>query len=166
MRTLSPAEVQAMIGLPPDRLRDWRRRGFLDGIGVQEGAPGATKVNWVYRSGDVLHLAVASEITKLGLGIEVGLRLANISMLHVIAWLGAPSSAHLKDPRYIVAWPSEEGENLMGSPVGSLTAVRLGDLNRISLYTAGKAIILDAQALAANLPPALVALATEQWVDK
>ncbi len=62
---LSPSQIAKFAGVSPDTLRDWRHRGYIDGLGtLQEN--GRWKYDWL----DALILFVYSEVSKCGLDIS------------------------------------------------------------------------------------------------
>lgn len=80
----SPADVETATSgdLKPNVLRDWRRRGLLEGIGRQDA-----NGRWRYTRANVCHLAIASYLARQGLTIERALSMAAFACNAVIGWL-------------------------------------------------------------------------------
>lgn len=169
-RFFQPNEVKAKSGVDPDVLRDRRRRGLLEGIGViqlpnggwtkdpeEARKLGIERVSWVYTVGDLLALVVAERLTA-GLGIDLVKALDLATQINTVVYDWAIQAAGADKHRYVLAWPSTEGENPSGVTVDRLSVIRLNDLNRSENYMAEKAILLDLKRLADRLPEPLLTL--------
>lgn len=101
MRVFSPSEIEALIGISPDRLRDWRRRGFLADCGVlplPNGAgwtldPNDPRLNgkdkWFYGPKEALRLYLSKELQNLGLLLKPTFSMASKLSDVVYAWIRA-----------------------------------------------------------------------------
>jgi hypothetical protein len=80
----SPADVEIATSgdITPDVLRDWRRRGLLEGMGRMEKSG-----RWRYDRASVCSLAIASYLADQGLKIERAIIIAGTARNAVIAWL-------------------------------------------------------------------------------
>lgn len=173
-RFYQPNDIKALIGVSPETLRDWRRRKILGSIGclalpnggwtVDPNDPRLSEVGrptWVYMQGDLVRIAIAQNLIEIGMDLAAALDLADLATPHVSAWLDPQGLNTWRYPRYMIAWPSSEGSNNMGVPIGGLTAVRLDDLSNIPLYIGAKALIIDFERLAGALPKPLAELYAE-----
>lgn len=162
-RTFSPSEIQEMTGIPPESLRDWRRRGFLGGVGhihLPDGkttsriedavAAGVARPTWIYMLGDVVVLAIAKSLGTLTNDLFAQIHLATEITPHVVEFANKREQVPgLVDSRFVVAWREEE----FGA---SFKCVRFNDLNNVTHYGVARAILIDLQKEAEALPLRLV----------
>ena len=159
---LTPSDIEELTGLSPDILRDWRRRGFLDGAGsivLPDGSStteiaaaklaGISRPAWLYSLGDAVRLAVARSVGGLVHDIRTQLALAELAGPHVASF-ACPhgSESALTECRYLAAWRQDDG---------SLSGFRCNDLNLVAstVAPAAHAIIVDMQREADRLPGSL-----------
>lgn len=170
----TPAEIKEQLGLAPELLRDRRRNGLLDGIGALR-LPGGRKLTsdpqhpdlnggekWVYRPGDVLILALAQMLMGLGLTVEAAIGAAKDFVPMADAWLGDSRGdvLGLRSHRYVALWEGHRtifSPETAGWPLNGWKTLRLADLNRLSAFTTGPALVVDMSHLGEILPAAFVA---------
>jgi hypothetical protein len=168
-----PQEISEFAGIPAESLRDWRRRGMIDGFGAILLPDGSTtsdpdhpvvlklsRPQWTYSLGDMTALAIARHLNaSLGLDLKFALHLAADINPKVLAWIpGAFSAATAKryrEPRFVIAWPSDRGDNPSGVPIGQMARIAVSDLNRITAYAGALSVCIDCKELASELPQAL-----------
>jgi len=168
MTHFTPQDVETLVGITPNILRDWRRRSLLSGIGALVLPDGTTTLDenhpdlkqqdrrtWLYRLGDLTRLAIAVELLDLGLDLKRAIALAGDLNAKVCAWATPESNLHQlarheRESRFVFAWPILEGsdENKAGRPVGSLAIFALNDLAQATLHVGAKAIFVDCAELA------------------
>jgi len=117
-----PQEIMEYAGVAPDMLRDWRRRGLIDGFGMILLPDGSTTSNlehpallevlrpqWVYTISDLTALAIARHLNaELRLDLKDALQLATSMNAKVLAWLPGHYGNLTRDyrePRFVLAWP-------------------------------------------------------------
>ena len=164
-----PNDLPRLTHVGPETVRDWRRRGFIPGCGAarlssgewveDESDPRLTgQEKWRYSVGDVLRIALAPMVAKLGPSLAVAFDISEsigpFVLNHVNpARYGAPAA----DERFVVGWPLEYGEEVSGKPAGMFQLVRLTDLNYMTNYVRVGGIILDLAGMVDALPAALTA---------
>lgn len=146
-------EIQERTGIDPENLRDWRRRGLLEGVGtLQENG------RWSYRVGDVLLLAIAVHLVR-----QSGLHLAHALKIAAFAnpplWCRASHEAgryadQQRAIRFLVAWSNEEN--------GVVQVEWIRDLNNIPAFGQAHSHLIDLDALAKSLSPIISRLAAER----
>ena len=62
---LSPSDIETLTGLSPATLRDWRHRGYIEGLGTIQ-----TNGRWKYDWLDALILFVYREVSECGMDIS------------------------------------------------------------------------------------------------
>ena len=80
-KRFDPAEIEALGGPPPEKLRDWRHRGLLEGIGELRSG------RWGYSMDDVLILGCAGLLVDNGMEIAPALELTKGGRGLLFAWL-------------------------------------------------------------------------------
>ena len=117
MRNFDPAQVQAISGVTTDQLRDWRRRGFLEGLGH------LTKTGWQYWRGDIAALTIAKLLVRAGMDMGPAVRMAR-SATPIIGTLltNDPIGSQTSFPGFIVGW-SEPGLEFQVREFVSLTSL-------------------------------------------
>lgn len=162
-KTFSPSEIQEIIGITPESLRDWRRRGFLGGVGhivLPNGritsktddalAAGVSRPTWVYALGDVVVLAIARSLGTLTIDLFAQVQLAMQVAPHIVEFANKGKQLPaLVDNQFAAAWRGLDRD-------ADFQVVRFNDLNRIITYGVAHAILIDMKKEADNLPELLV----------
>ncbi len=83
---LDPAEVAERSGLPQASQRDWRRRGFMEGIGQMQ-----SNGRWMYSVNDAVSIAITRLLMSRRLSTDItdAFRVSMAVKPHVVAWLEA-----------------------------------------------------------------------------
>ncbi|MGO7263761.1 hypothetical protein [Rhizobium leguminosarum] len=130
-----PADLSQYSGLSPDNQRDWRRRGFLDGVGELQ-----SNGRWKYSAINVIRIAVAKTLVSRRLVTDIAdaIHIAGRVASYVWFRLSAPSKTpdkiedHYRQIRYVVAFGAmEEGDQIQIEVFEKLESVgkfRLGAL--------------------------------------
>lgn len=160
-RFFQPSAIEALTGVSPTKLRDWRRRGLIDDLGVY-ALPGGSwttdakhpdigdRPTWAYRQGDVLCLAVAVVLTGLGLELTTALDIARDVRTPLRQRIEGKAARY----RFMIAYPSAMGAVVQHEDKPTQAAL-LSDLNSLSKYGTPGAIVVDLEHMAASLPEQL-----------
>ena len=140
----APSDVEAATGgdLTPNVLRDWRRRGLLQGFGQSDD-----NGRWRYARREVCIFAIASHLADEGLTIERSMTLAVTACNAVIAWLvEEPTDFHLQvKARYpfVVAFQGR---------TGTFETHGLNDPGRLTRTEVGMCHLVNPRVIAESLP--------------
>lgn len=163
MRFFSPADITALTGTSPEKLRDWRRRGIISDLGFyaipgkDEGTrdPNDPRLpqtkRWSYSKGDLLQIALVNEFSKFNIDLSFAFELSETCLSFVWAFLNPNSMpASFTDSKYMIAVPTGAGFDLIGNT--KVQAVRINDLELIKKYIGSTAILIDFEQLALSMP--------------
>lgn len=144
-----PQEVQSMIGILPDVLRDQRRRGILK-IGTNQNG------RWAYRPGDVIALAIVQFLTgnRLVTDLSDAFAVAESVTQHVWAWMTSEVSELVdgyRNIKYVAIWPTN----------GELQVKLFGNPESIIQWKLAGYIFLDLQIIADELKDRLAPVLEE-----
>lgn len=142
MTEITPARIEQLTGIPPEHLRDWRRRGFLEGVGVQ-----ADTGRWHYRFGDILLLASVNFMVsrRLVSDMKDAFHIAGTVNPYLFAWLNRDDEhgAKWRETRFAAAWVNAEG---------SPPQVELfRDFEAIQSFAMPGYVVLDLKLIAENM---------------
>jgi len=140
----SVAEFCRLTGIEPMRLRDWRRRGIITGIGYGIGD------RWLYSIHDLMVMSTAQLFRNNGLDIgrAVWSAFICIPFLHQIkGTLPDPTPA---DTRFIAIWTQDETDSFQGmcfAPDLANLEAQLKDRGPVAV-----AHLIDLHAILQNFP--------------
>lgn len=141
----SQSEASLLTGISQDVLRDWRRRGFLDGFGEL-----AENGRWKYNVHDVLVLSIARALEPNGQPISRLLYMAYQLVMAVIGEVRPADGYSGFSTGNFAYWFNDTDQKLMAPMhIGSLD-----DLAKIP-SAAPQVIIVNSAKLAAALPERL-----------
>ncbi|MFG1344372.1 helix-turn-helix domain-containing protein [Xanthobacter autotrophicus DSM 431] len=127
-------ELERIVGVRPDVLRDWRRRGLLADIGVRKGEA------WYYDRVDLLILSILKALLAEGLRIESAIDAAFGISCFVTGRLELP----LDDkPDLAVVFPDQDGE---------ISVARIEDMLGLARISCPASLVIDLVKLTRDLP--------------
>ena len=149
MSNFTPRDVEAICGVKPESLRNWRRLGLAPGLG-NETETG----RFLYPKGHLLRIAIAKEIEALGVDLRSSFEIAGEMTPFVgDALRGYPTVPFFACwPASKTKWSEPETRILTGRPFGDMQFIRLVDPRRVPLYAKTGVILLHVEGLAAELP--------------
>ena len=173
---LTPDRLAELTGVRPVTLRDRRRQGLLQGVGMLALPNGGWTSDpedarldrkssragdrWHYRPGDALCLAIASQLTDLGLDLAAAMQIAGKINVAVLGWLvGTPKWEAERGGRFLFAWPVTDTEEFRAGRIhpaaGEMEIARTGDLSIASEFVGPKAVFVDLRKMAEAIPTKL-----------
>ncbi len=167
MKLFAPADIHSFGIASPDDLRDWRRRGFLDGIGLLPTKNGGWTSNlndpdllvtgrptWAYHRRDVLALAIGLSLIELKIDRSAAFRVGSDLVLDTIFYIeGQPRG------RFAIAYAQGRGPNHQGSasPLIAGILANVKTLEEVGDYfRSPAAVLIDLKAVIATFPPELI----------
>jgi MerR HTH family regulatory protein len=136
-----PRDVNKLLEITQDQVRDWRRRfpDLMAGIGEQESG------RWRYRPHHFIELAIVCELRSAGIDISYALQIADHAHLHVLSWLSFDTLDRAnREFSYIVAWEVKKGK---------LAFDDLRDLSKIQNFERPIAFLIDHFQIAKAIEP-------------
>jgi hypothetical protein len=183
-RYFTPAEVSDLIGVSPENLRDWRRRGLIDSLGAlatptgwttdpdDPALAGSRRATWGYRLGDVTALATARQLQDMGLdlssSLQVAEQLTNIMLVRAFPGWAAehamPSWVSAAKTDFVAALQGRDTDGIgdMALPVDRYTVLQITDLAMLPQWIGTKALVLNVKRLAEQWPEGVKALFSEE----
>lgn len=151
VRQFAPSEVEFYSGVDTVRLRDWRRKGYLEGYGFQNPAG-----RWRYSLSECISLSLMRVLEWNG---QPFARLAFISEALSLTLINAVRGwgvEGLPGERFFVFWPEDVGNPEVTRPGFGIQYLSTNDLAEIVNAGAPQAIVVDVERLAEALPEPLL----------
>jgi len=143
---LEPRDVNKLLEITQDQVRDWRRRfpDLMAGIGEQDESG-----RWRYRPYHFIELAIVRELRSAGIDISYALAIAHHVYMHVVSWLSFDTLDRAnREFSYVVAWEL---------PDGHLDFYDLRDLSKIPEFNRPLAFLIDTFQIAKAIEPRIAA---------
>ena len=109
----------------------------------------------MYHRGDLVVLAVARNLVELRLDLEVSFQIANHASKHVDAFRDPKAPASWRRHRWLAGWPVHDGREGERSLPGPFALMFFDDLNRLIQRGGPKAVLVDLEKMARDLPDTL-----------
>jgi hypothetical protein len=141
-----PRDVNNLLEITQDWVRDWRRRfpDLMAGIGEQDESG-----RWRYRPHHVVELAIVRELRSAGIDIPYALQIAHHVHMHVLSWLSFDTLDRAnREFSYVVAWEVKKGQ---------LAFDDLRDLSKIPDFESPLAYLIDHFQIAKAIEPLVTA---------
>lgn len=143
---LTPAQLGESTGIKPDMQRDWRRRGYIQGLRTVSG-----NGRWLYDWYDVFTLSMMQRLYCRGIELSQVKTFAATVRMEVLLWAGYRISPG--DPSKLVKYVAfVRTPGAEHTEVGGWVARKLSNPFLVGLPHPEAMIVVDCEALADSLP--------------